>query len=333
MMPRYTNFVTPAIPLSALVLILSVLTFNQSAYGQTTACQTELEQAEQAYTLGNFDETIRLVDLCLTKNNIQEAERQFAFRLKGLSYIGKGLEADARAAIHRLLELVPSFQADPIQDPPSFVSLIEEVKQEINTDNTSGNPQNLPVATGGTTRNVQQERDSERNRVESWYTNWGFGYPFIQYPDADRQILDELEAIGANNLALTLELLGFYLPLGTQTIVGTAVNAWGDQYSISGENLSITAYTFGASMMHFLQNNIGDGLFIRVDVGPSRLVLDSSLSDDATTSKWGLGILAGGGYGMPISRETRILFHLNYSIRRIEEATYGNLGIGVTGLF
>lgn len=326
MITRFFSSATPVIALTVFLLVCSPIVFGQSAFAQTTVCQDELGQAEQAYTLGNFDETIRLVDVCLEKSDIQEAERQFAFRLKGLSYIGKGLEADARAAIRRLLELVPSFQADPVQDPPSFVSMIEEIKQEMDSSN-------LPVAAGESARNAQPARNSERNRVESWYTNWGLGYPFIQYPDADRAILDDLKDLGADNVSLTLELLGFYFPIGTQTIVGTAVNAWGDVYTIAGEDLSITALTVGGSIMHFLQNNIGDGLFIRADIGPSRLVLDSSLSGDATTSKWGLGVLAGGGYGIPVSRETRILFHLNYSIRRIEGETYGNLGVGVTGLF
>ncbi len=331
---HYSTSAKPVIALGTFILLCHLGALNQLAYGQSAACHAELEQAKQAYTLGNFDETIRLVDVCLGKNNIQESERQFAFRLKGLSYIGKGLEADARAAIRRLLELVPSFQADPVQDPPSFVSLIEEIKQEQNTT-AAPNSSNLPVAAGEPTRNTRPERESERNRVESWYTNWGFGYPFISYPEADRVILDELENLGADNVALTLELLGFYAPIGTQTIVGFTVNAWGDVYSLAGEDLTITSYTFGASAMHFLQNNIGDGLFIRADVGPSRLVLDlnTSQGNSSNTSNWGIGFLAGGGYGVPVSRETRILFHLNYSIRRIEGENYGNLGIEITGLF
>ena len=308
-----------------LVLLICCLP-TATVYAQAESCQATLQQAEQAYNLGDFDETIRLVDTCLDNTSVSEAERQFGFRLKGLSYIGKGLETDARAAVRRLLELVPSFQADPVQDPPTFITLIEEVKQEMGVPAAA-----LPVDADRGIPSQRNARDT-RNRVESWYTNWGLGYPVIQYPDELQPLIDSLTDLGFDNVSLTLELLGFYFPIGTKTIVGTALNAWGDQYSAGGESLQVTAVTFGGSVMHFLQHNIGDGIFVRGDVGAARLVFDSSL-DDQTTSDWGLGILVGGGYGIPVSRETRILLHLNYSFRRVEGETYGNLGFGATGLF
>lgn len=306
-------------------IVVLLLIIPNVAYGQTSSCQEELTQAEQAYTLGSFDETVRLADLCLNKAGIPEADRRLAFRLKGLSYIGKGLEVDAREAVKRLLELIPSFRADPIQDPPAFVSLIEDVRNELNTRSTD-TPETV------TQPQVNSGAQKERNRLEKWYTNWGLGIPFIQYPDEFQTVLDQLESAGLDNAALMFDFLGFYWPLGEQTMIGTSLNAWGDQYSGGGESFQITAVTLGASVMHFLQNRIGDGVFLRADVGASRLGISSSLESDIT-SEVGLGFLIGGGYGIPVSRETRILIHLNYSVRLVESENYGNLALSVSGLF
>ncbi len=310
----------------SLVLLLLIV---PSAHGQTSSCQQELTEAEQAYTLGSFDETVRLADLCLNKAGIPEADRRLAFRLKGLSYIGKGLEVDAREAVKRLLELIPSFRADPIQDPPAFVSLIEDVRNELNARGTDA-PETVTQTVTQPLVNAGAQR--ERNRLENWYTNWGLGIPFIQYPDEFQTVLDQLESVGLDNTALMFDLLGFYWPLGEQTMIGTSLNAWGDQYSGGGETFQISAFTLGASVMHFLQNRIGDGVFLRADAGASRLGISSSLDTDIT-SEVGLGFLIGGGYGIPVSRETRILIHLNYSVRLVESENYGNLALSVSGLF
>ena len=299
-----------------------------SVYAQNANCTDELTRAEQAYTRGSFDETISLVDQCLNKQNLSETDRRLAFRLKGLSYIGKGLEGDARDAVRRLLEIIPEFNADPIQDPPAFVQMIEEVRNEL--DSRVANPE--PAETQVTRQPRRSGFDDNRNRLENWYTNWGLGIPFISYPDVLAEVLDALEDLGVSNTALMFDLFGFYWPIGEQAMVGVNMNAWGDRYEEAGESIQITAITFGPSLMYFVSKRIGDGVFVRAEIGASRLAFDGS-TEDTITSDWGFGGLIGGGFGIPVSRETRILIHLNYSIRVIESDNYGNLGLGVTGLF
>lgn len=301
-----------------------MLACNPVAALAQSICQQELASAETAYTQGNFDETIRQVDLCLNKNDIAEADRRLGFRLKGLSYIGKGLESDAREAVRRLIELVPNFRADPIQDPPAFAAMIEEVRQ-TNTGN-----EGLEVASPSPP--LQKPVQESKNRRESFYTNWGFGFPFIQYPDELDETLNQIEDFGFSRTALMLDLLGFYVPIGNQLIVGTALNAWGDRYELDGDFFDFTAYTAGASAMYFFEESIGEGIFLRADVGGARLVFDTS-EGGKTTSDWGLGFRIGGGYGIPVSRETRILLHVNYSRRSVEDEPLGNFNLSVSGLF
>ncbi|MEZ4698907.1 MAG: hypothetical protein R2834_01145 [Rhodothermales bacterium] len=166
-----------------------------------------------------------------------------------------------------------------------------------------------------------------RNRMENWYTNWGIGYPFIEYPSPITGTAQ------LDNASIMLDLLGFYWPLDEQMILGGTINGWGDRYAAGGEHVQINAYTFGFSIMRFLQARVGDGFFLRSDIGPSRIVVDSSVLTSNLESDWGLGILVGGGYGFPVSPETRVLLHLNYSVRRIEGEQFTNFGIGVSGLF
>ncbi len=307
-------------------MLIILLYADVKVFAQATSCSEQLNLAEQAYLQGKFDDTISFADQCLNNQAITRPERQLAFRLKGLSYIGKGLETDARDSVRKLLEFAPSYAVDPVQDPPTFVQLIEEMRLEI--------AQNQEAAANTQVVNVvpQTSTNDTRNRLESWYTNWGLGYPVIQYPDELGAVLDALKDIGVSNTAVMLDLLGFYFPIGEKVIIGSNLNAWGDRYESNGESIQISAYTFGGSAMFFLQERIGDGVFLRSDLGLSRLVLASS-GIDTESSAVGVGFLIGGGYGIPVSRETRILIHLNYSIRSIESETYSNLGISVSGLF
>ena len=68
--------------------------------------------------------------------------------------------------------------------------------------------------------------------------------------------------------------------------------------------------------MSFLQNRIGQGPFVRMDVGPALAVIESS-DDFEATSNWGWGFLGGVGYGLPVTSGTRLLFQINYGLHRV----------------
>jgi len=118
------------IPLLGILLF----TFSNSASAQDMLCQQELGQANAMYSTGRFDEAISRIDACLEKEGLTDMERRTAYRLKGLCFIGKGIEVDAKTSVRRLMELFPNYQPDPIQDPPDFVAMVNEVRAEINRD-------------------------------------------------------------------------------------------------------------------------------------------------------------------------------------------------------
>ena len=130
--------------LSLLIFLSAVLLLSvQSVNAQEMICQEELSEANALYTNGRFDESIERIDVCLAKENISVAERRTAYRLKGLCFIGKGAEVDAKGAVQYLLELFPNYQPDPVQDPPDFVMMVNEMKEEINSDLASQQNENV----------------------------------------------------------------------------------------------------------------------------------------------------------------------------------------------
>lgn len=128
-------------------VLLFSLGYIQPVSAQDMQCQEELSQANALYTVGRFDEAIERVDACLEKESLSDMERRTAYRLKGLSFIGKGVEVDAKASVRLLMELFPNYEPDPVQDPPDFVSLVNEMREEINQELADQEEPTDPVQT------------------------------------------------------------------------------------------------------------------------------------------------------------------------------------------
>ena len=177
-----------------------------------------------------------------------------------------------------------------------------------------------------------------QHKLESWYIYFGLGYANPKYPDELDVTLNELADLpGVTHVSLSLDLLGLYWPLGRHTIIGGVINAFGDRYEVENTSvdLQLTGFSFAFSAKHFLNDQIGKGLFLRGDAGPARFVIDvgaggSSISEQ---SDWGFGVLVGGGYGIPVSDGTRIILNVNYGFRRVQGEGVGVLAISVGGLF
>lgn len=116
----------------ALTLGVLMLLCALPVYAQEESCQNEINQANTFYARGGFDETIAILDVCLAKEGISDTDRSTAYRLKGLSYIGKGLEVNAQTSVERLIELFPNYEPDPVQDPPDFIEMVNRAKEELN---------------------------------------------------------------------------------------------------------------------------------------------------------------------------------------------------------
>lgn len=176
-----------------------------------------------------------------------------------------------------------------------------------------------------------QSRAAE-NKLESWYTYWGLGWANFSYPGQLNTVINQAKNQGLSNVSVALDMLGFYWPKGEQTIIGFVVNGAGDRFEEGGDELQFNSYLVSASMMHFFNNKIGKGPFVRVDLGPSRLNMDTNFAG-TFNSEWGFGALVGGGVGIPITSGTRITINANYTIRRVEGENLKILGVTLGGLF
>ena len=183
---------------------------------------------------------------------------------------------------------------------------------------------------------VQPAHSGSENRLESWYTYWGLGYADNAYPDELEEVLDDLEdQPGVDHLPLSMDMFGFYWPRGESTLVGVIANASADTYERDGDEMSIYNYLLAPSVMHFLTNRIGQGPFVRADLGLARHVVEADIAGtrQEADSEWGTGVLVGGGMGFPVTSGTRMLVNGTFAFRRVESETTTTVGISVNGLF
>lgn len=173
-----------------------------------------------------------------------------------------------------------------------------------------------------------------RAEPESWYTYWGVGWQGNSYPDGLESTLDGLKDAGFDSLGVSVDLLGFYWPVGSDStlIAGVVLNGGGDRYYKGDDWLQVSTYLVGLSAMKFFGSEAGAGFFLRGDAGLAWYAVSDS-EDNSGRSDMGYGGLVGAGYGIPVSAGTRILLNVNYALRHAEGEDIGSLGISVGGLF
>lgn len=98
---------------------------------EASPCEEALGAAESAYLNGNFDEAIRLISPCLDRSDVPEEQAVQAYRLLSLAHLQQDELPEARAAIVDIFSIRPGYEADPVEDPPSYVSLVSIVRSDV----------------------------------------------------------------------------------------------------------------------------------------------------------------------------------------------------------
>jgi hypothetical protein len=175
-------------------------------------------------------------------------------------------------------------------------------------------------------------REMAENQQEDWYTYWGLGISKVTWPEELNDGIKLIAAMpGVSRTQLNLDLLGFYKPINPNTIVGFIANGAADRLEIEGEWVQVNLYTYAASAQYFPEE-IGKGMFGRVDIGPAFGTVEAS-GEESESSDPGFGLLVGVGYAHPITDGTRLALNVNYAIRQIEGDSWKTLGISLGGLF
>jgi len=164
--------------------------------------------------------------------------------------------------------------------------------------------------------------DNNLSKNESWYVYWALGPSSITYdnPTTEEAANELKNRSDTEHLSMGLDL-GFYFPLRENIMHGFAINGAADSYTVGAIELSIYQYLYAYSVQKFFGDFIGDGWFIRGDVGlvKYRSEVSGYSTNYSASSDTGFGLLFGGGYSYPLSDENRVLFNLNYAIRNAED--------------
>jgi hypothetical protein len=116
-----------------------------SVFAQEAACDEELPRAEASYLNGEFGETIAHLTECLSRGEPVEDEAVAVYRLLTLAHFNRGEIEEARRAVVKLLSIRPDYQADAIQDPPGYTSLVAIVRQQLRVEEVDSPPPPDPI--------------------------------------------------------------------------------------------------------------------------------------------------------------------------------------------
>lgn len=170
--------------------------------------------------------------------------------------------------------------------------------------------------------------------VEDWYTYWGIGFADHTYEEPLDSLIEYADSLpGVTRTQTAYDLFGFYWPFNSgKTMGGFVMSGTSDRLEDAWDSVTINQYLYAGSIMHFFGKEVGDGFFLRGDLGFAKAVVDTSFSNPQS-SDTGNGILLGIGYGIPISEGTRILISLTTSHNNIEGDDYSATALRIGGLW
>ena len=170
--------------------------------------------------------------------------------------------------------------------------------------------------------------------VEDWYTYWSIGGASHTYDEPLDSAVQAADAWpGVSRTETAIDMFGFYWPMQNEkTAVGFVISGSADRLQDSWDHIQLNQYLYGGSVMHFFGEEIGDGVFLRGDLGFSKLVVDTSVTNPES-SDTGSGILLGVGYGIKVSEGFRVLLSLTASNNNIDGHDYKSTAFRIGGLW
>ena len=114
------------------MLSIVALLGASTAWAQENAqCTDAIAAGEEAYRNAEFETAISRVSSCLDQSSIPTDQAVRAYRLLSLAHLRLNELQQARSAIVNIFGLRPGYEADPIEDPPEYVSLVSIVRRDV----------------------------------------------------------------------------------------------------------------------------------------------------------------------------------------------------------
>lgn len=175
---------------------------------------------------------------------------------------------------------------------------------------------------------------------ESWYIQFGAGATGNSYQGEFKdtvKAVDDLNGKTSRAIGFGMDL-GFYWPLANyKTLLGVRIEASGDRYTnnSTGTTIDVTIVQrmISFSSQHFFGANVGHGWFVRGDIGSASAMMTYDDLVLSTKTKTGYGISVGGGYGIAIGDETRLMPFINVSSRHFGSDRFTVSTVGADFLF
>jgi hypothetical protein len=173
-MTSYSTVPTKRRPLlNALARLSLLLVFVSCAWGiggvfhevraqeGGSACTDTLAAAEKAYRNRNYQEAVTLASGCTDPETVREDTAIRAHRVITLASLRRGALVQARSAVENILQIDPTYMADPVSDPPSYDLFVSMVREEMDVEGAED--MKTGDADAGDTTDVETsgERDAE----------------------------------------------------------------------------------------------------------------------------------------------------------------------------
>lgn len=97
----------------------------------TPSCESLLDEAQARYVDLDFEPVEALVLACVLRDDTEVADLRRGYRLLTLSFLRQELVRDARGIALRLIAADPSYEPDPVQDPPDYVALFQALQDQL----------------------------------------------------------------------------------------------------------------------------------------------------------------------------------------------------------
>ncbi|MCP4662602.1 MAG: TonB-dependent receptor, partial [bacterium] len=117
---------------SALIATVLLLVVAAAANGVESSCMESLQAAGLSYDDGRFEPALEQVAACLAAKPTR-GEKTLALALRAKTLLAIDEVDAARRAVEELLRSNLAFKPNEVSDPPRFVQLVAEVKQETTT--------------------------------------------------------------------------------------------------------------------------------------------------------------------------------------------------------
>lgn len=155
--------------------LIGSLALYSSTWAQLD-CVKLLDQAEDQYYQGHFDEAIQMAESCLTRRDLPEDLEIRAHKIIAKASVSKRHVDRAKEELRKILEIDPKVTLDPDVEPPQVIRLFEEVRKEKEKEVATPPPplpterRTTPPGKGKRPEIQEKDKDNEKGWfARNWY--------------------------------------------------------------------------------------------------------------------------------------------------------------------